>query len=1166
MTDSLPDTNTRNALKRYFTYSLQSPDVFPSIINAYFEDNALLKELKLIKNNIDNIDDKNYKEFLIDALHNNEVLIELMKNGVENEKDIINLIERLKCFYESLNKELKKISIISINHLTDKNNSKIFFINLDKMDHTFWETLFDKFISLKSFSGSFVFYYLSDCEYSENLENWKRNNEYHRESFGHSRFIRDYLKARSLSFEVPIYYTNETENDWAKVNYQIRALLSRNIKTNPKIEFDNLKEKMTKSISIIFPNLKIEDIFSNPNFIIHLYKYNKNSFENEYGLSTTNFFQNEIGSLNNPSNSHENLREIEQLFSNLFDKSSKFEKETLEKIPIYIFHDSLRKVLSSFFNAIIHYRKLEKAVFLFIDDNPKYLSSKIQILKIWFENPEIYLANASKLEKYNEQFRNLNDSVNLDLFKYNGKEQGEVQYSSISFNEIYLEEGQLFIFIDLDFNGILSGFDFLYNLNYYLKHFSSLYKNVYPIVLSRYEDPYFIRKAINLGAVYYINKSRFYRVIFKLFQLEPSTLEFTSNNFSSWNILNKLDPSLILDLKNKEINGEEVDIKKPIDGEKKYCDNYKWIEGLPKADLHTHIGTVIRSEVLPYTSLLVLYDLFENKKIDSFSIKQIIEFLIPIAFDPSLKESEPLNLNGNDPINKISIVYKTTFLQNKDKGKFKKSIFQIINEEFKLIENGYIPEQVLLNPKDTILERLVPSEKLNAEYFNRKNNLRKNKLIDYDKIVLLFIYLINFIENPKHEGISEELSEYFKTVEKIDASIIIDNKDRIKRFHKLLNSFVKCISKRVYCINEENIKELENQSKNKYILKFLQSARSKERCLNSKGSLFNYLRGCEYGGAPHLQSKLSIYYICQYIVNKYAIPENIRYLSLRCAVDGYSKFGLQSQEEALEALLRGLDYYSAQASKKVHVDIIITAKRHKSVKEFDNNVNLALQYRNGLAIELPDYTQKSYFSSKSKVVSFDLAGNEKGNRISKFLPQFNPLIKESFPVTVHAGEEDSYESIWEAIYLVNSHRIGHALSLGDNKNLLNMVRDRHIAVELCPISNYLTRDVKYECNRNKIKNALKNEQKGTGVQTSIYPLRKYFDSKIDVTINVDNPSVSGSTLTEEYLFAAQMSGGLSRWEILKLVKNGFKNISIDKFEKEKLMREIEDEIYQYLTK
>ncbi|MBN2400907.1 MAG: hypothetical protein JXN64_00765, partial [Spirochaetes bacterium] len=82
----------------------------------------------------------------------------------------------------------------------------------------------------------------------------------------------------------------------------------------------------------------------------------------------------------------------------------------------------------------------------------------------------------------------------------------------------------------------------------------------------------------------------------------------------------------------------------------------------------------------------------------------------------------------------------------------------------------------------------------------------------------------------------------------------------------------------------------------------------------------------------------------------------------------------------------------------------------------------------------------------------------------------------------------------------------------------------------------------------------------------IYPLTFYFNENINVTINSDNPSVSDSTLTEEYLFASKMSGGLSRWNILKIVKNGFKNISTDKFEKEKLMREIEDEIFQYVTK
>jgi len=190
-------------------------------------------------------------------------------------------------------------------------------------------------------------------------------------------------------------------------------------------------------------------------------------------------------------------------------------------------------------------------------------------------------------------------------------------------------------------------------------------------------------------------------------------------------------------------------------------------------------------------------------------------------------------------------------------------------------------------------------------------------------------------------------------------------------------------------------------------------------------------------------------------------------------------------------------------------------------------------------------------------VSFDLAGIEFGYRVENFLNQFQPLLKKSFPITIHAGEEDTYESVWQAIYLVNSHRIGHALTLRNDRNLLEMVRDRHIAIELCPFSNYMTR-------KNKRYNINPNEKKSNWEKEKFYPLKQCLKEQINVTINIDNPVVSDSTLNEEFLFAAKLSNGLSKWEILKIIKNGFKHISCSLEDKRILMNEIEDEIYEIL--
>ena len=284
--------------------------------------------------------------------------------------------------------------------------------------------------------------------------------------------------------------------------------------------------------------------------------------------------------------------------------------------------------------------------------------------------------------------------------------------------------------------------------------------------------------------------------------------------------------------------------------------------------------------------------------------------------------------------------------------------------------------------------------------------------------------------------------------------------------------------------------------------------------------------------------------MAHHIVNEYAIKDNIRYLDLRCAIDGYTKFGLIKDENiATTHLINSFNFMQQEAlnnGKKVHVNLIVTAKRHKSIKEFEKNVDLTVKHY------ISKKNINNYWETPTKIVSFDIAGIEKGNRVSKFKDQLRPLLLNCVPTTIHAGEEDSHEAIWETVYYTHAQRLGHALTLKDNDNLKNLVRDSHINVELCPVSNFLT-----------------NTKFFFGKDNN-YPLREYLDDRLSVSINTDNPYVSDTDLSKEFLFAAKLSEGLTKWEILKIILYSFKSITIPKEEKSKLMKDINEEIFQLL--
>ncbi len=114
---------------------------------------------------------------------------------------------------------------------------------------------------------------------------------------------------------------------------------------------------------------------------------------------------------------------------------------------------------------------------------------------------------------------------------------------------------------------------------------------------------------------------------------------------------------------------------------------------------------------------------------------------------------------------------------------------------------------------------------------------------------------------------------------------------------------------------------------------------------------------------------------------------------------------------------------------------------------------------------------------------------------------------------------------------------------------MGYVRDYGIGIELCPSSNIQT---------NSFCNYGIGETRG-----DVYPLKKYLDTGINVTVNTDNPGISQTTLSKELLLAGQLTaGGLSRWDILQLCKNALRAVFLPKDEKDELLKAADKAVYE----
>ncbi|MFF4351074.1 adenosine deaminase [Streptomyces sp. NPDC001530] len=143
------------------------------------------------------------------------------------------------------------------------------------------------------------------------------------------------------------------------------------------------------------------------------------------------------------------------------------------------------------------------------------------------------------------------------------------------------------------------------------------------------------------------------------------------------------------------------------------------------------------------------------------------------------------------------------------------------------------------------------------------------------------------------------------------------------------------------------------------------------------------------------------------------------------------------------------------------------------------------------------------------VVGFDIAGAEDGFPPADHLAAFEHLRGESVPFTIHAGEAHGLPSIHQALQVCGAQRIGHGVRItedivdGKLGRLAGWVRDRRIALEMCPTSNLQT-----------------------GAATSIaeHPITALRDLGFRVTLNTDNRLVSGTTMTREMSLLVEEAG------------------------------------------
>lgn len=179
--------------------------------------------------------------------------------------------------------------------------------------------------------------------------------------------------------------------------------------------------------------------------------------------------------------------------------------------------------------------------------------------------------------------------------------------------------------------------------------------------------------------------------------------------------------------------------------------------------------------------------------------------------------------------------------------------------------------------------------------------------------------------------------------------------------------------------------------------------------------------------------------------------------------------------------------------------------------------------------DLPDPRQRRYWadytlevaigSQDQGVIALGLSGSEDGHPPEEFAPWFERARAAGLHSVPHAGEHAGPDSVRGAVEALHAERIAHGVRAVEDPALVALLAERGVVLDTCPTSNVCL-----------------------GVCPSIdaHPLRRLHEAGVSVTVNTDDPTLFGNTLSDEVgLLLGPL--GLDVEAAREIIANGFRH-------------------------
>ena len=228
----------------------------------------------------------------------------------------------------------------------------------------------------------------------------------------------------------------------------------------------------------------------------------------------------------------------------------------------------------------------------------------------------------------------------------------------------------------------------------------------------------------------------------------------------------------------------------------------------------------------------------------------------------------------------------------------------------------------------------------------------------------------------------------------------------------------------------------------------------------------------------------------------------------------------------------------AHTTRGVAFGTVITGIRKaqdKAAAELGIQSQLILCFLRDMSAESAMATLKEALPYKHWLVGVGLDSDEKNNPPSKFAEVFALARAEGLKLTMHCdvNQQNTLLHLGQVLNDIRVDRIDHGINSLEDPALCRIIAERGLGLTICPVSN-----------RFVVQNLTADH------------IRRMLQLGMRATVNSDDPAYFRAYVNENYVALAE-EGGLTREEIVQLVRNGFLVSWIDEASREHYLAQVD---------